>query len=75
MGAEGVAQAGTRDPLVQDGEIDRVKGGVAQTRQRRYRKQARVAIDHGTHYTGHNKNAQGGKHQRPGTQAVHHKAG
>ena len=75
MGTESMAQAWARDPLVQNGEIHRVKRGVAQTRQRRHADQAGVTIHHGTQHTGHNKYAQGTKQQGTGTHTVHHKAG
>ena len=74
MRAEGVPQARRGDALVQDGEVHRVKGTVAQTRQYRHDHQRGVAVRHARQHACGDEEKESAEQRRTRTQPVHHKA-
>ena len=75
MHTEGMAEPGCRDTLVQNGEVHRVKRGVAKSSQGRYRKQGWVTVHLRCCGTGQHKQTQGKKQHGPCTHLVHQKPG
>ena len=74
MHRKAVAQALRRHALVQNREVHRVERRIAQSGQCGCQHQSVVALRHAGQQTRHGKAAERGKHHRPGTGAVHHKA-
>ena len=74
VGAEGIAQPCGGHPLVEDGEVGRVKRRIAQPGQRGHQHQTAVAGGHRCRQRGQQKTADGGEQHRTCADAVHHKA-
>jgi hypothetical protein len=72
---ERVADALGRHPLVQDGEVHRVEGRIAQAREQRGQQQHGVVLRRAGDHPGHDKAAQRGKQHRACAHPVHQKAG
>ena len=68
-----MAQALGRHPLVQDGEIGRVKRRIAQTGQHRHRQQPAISGGLRGDQAGQQKQGDRGEQHRPRADAVHHK--
>ncbi len=75
MHREAMAQALRREALVEDGEIHRVEGRIAQAGKDGGQHQLRIAVGGAGNDTGHRKAAERGKHDGAGAKAVDHKAG
>ena len=73
--AVGIAQAWGGHALVQDGEVDRVKRGIAQARQHGGQHKRRIALTHRRDQAGRDKAEHREQHHRPRAKAVDHKAG